>query len=427
MTNWLNQGFEHIWLPYAQMKIAPQPLPVVDAEGVTLTLEGGKKLIDGTSSWWSVCHGYKNPKLVKAIQEQAEQLSHVMFAGLANEPAYKLADSLTSFAPSGLNRVFFSDSGSTSVEVAMKMAVQYWINQGKKHKNKFVAFRFGYHGDTMGAMSLEDTENGMHAKFQDYMPKQFVVDIPSGEYSFAEFEELITDARVNNQLAGVIIEPLVQGAGGMKFHTPDILAEIYRVTKEHDLLFIADEVATGFYRTGLKFACQEAGFTPDIMCLGKALTGGMLTMGATLCKDEIYDAFLSESLDTALLHGPTYMGNPLASAAALASLELFKTEPRQTQVEAIELQMMNELQDLESFKCVEDVRVKGAIGVVELKNADWDLMFRLREWFIKQGVWLRPFGNIIYIMPSFTIEKDELQTLTQSVSNAVEAIDKGAI
>lgn len=410
---WHKEGLQHIWFPYTQMQTAPDTLPVVSAKGAILTLEDGGKLIDGIASWWSVCHGYQHPHIVKAITEQANKLSHVMFAGLAHEQAYRLASRLAKIAPQGLNRVFFSDSGSTAVEVAMKMALQYWYNQGNRKRSKFICFRNSYHGDTMGAMSMADPDDGMHSAFMHAVPKQYVIDLPYDEYGFEEFEYLVNDIAAT--AAGVMIEPLVQGAGGMRFHTADILAEIHRITKKYELLFIADEVATGFGRTGNMFACEEAGISPDIMCIGKGLTGGHIGLAATLATNQVFEAFLSDKLEHALMHGPTYMGNPIACAAANASLDLFEKEPRMQQVEAIEDQLREELELCRKLSGVLDVRVKGAIGVVELDNPGWDTMFALRQEAIKHGVWLRPFGNIMYVMPAFTITEKELTKLTQTI------------
>lgn len=415
--DWMQQGWDHIWQPYTQMQTAAPPLPVIGAEGVYLHLEDGRKLIDGISSWWSTCHGHRHPHIIKAIQEQAATLPHVMFAGLAHEQAYKLAARLAAITPAGLERVFFADSGSTSVEVAMKMAVQYWHNQDDWKRQKFICFKHGYHGDTMGCMSLCDPESGMHKSFNNYMPRQFTMDIPHDEYGFSEFEELV-DA-IHKQAAGVIIEPLAQGAGGMRFHSPDVLAELYRIVKKYDLLFIADEIATGFGRTGMMFACEEAGITPDIMCMGKALTGGTISLAATIATEKVFNAFLSEDPSHAFMHGPTYMANPLACAAANASLDLFESEPRLTQVEHIELQLHDELSPLKQIDNVIDVRVKGAIGVVELAADAYDII-KLRTYFAEHGVWLRPFRNILYIMPSFTISEKELHEITDTVTEALE-------
>lgn len=413
IPEWEKQGLEHIWLPYTQMKTAPQPLPVVATEGCRIRLADGRELIDGIASWWSACHGYNHPHILEQMAKQLHTMPHVMFAGLAHEPAYRLAERLVKMGPEGMRRVFFSDSGSTAVEVALKMAIQYWKNKGERNKSKFLSFHNSYHGDTMGAMSLSDVEHGMHKVFSSHVPKQYIVDIPFDEYGFSELSELM--AGVKGHIAGMVIEPLVQGAGGMKFHSPDILAELHRLCKAHDILFIADEIATGFGRTGLMFACDEAGIAPDIACVGKALTGGVIGLAATLTTEEIFSAFLSDKLETALMHGPTYMANPLACAAANASLDLFEAEPRLQQVERIEAQLREELEPCRKLSRVVDVRVKGAIGVVQLEGAKREDILAFRQAFIEEGVWLRPFDDVVYLMPPFTITQEELTKITQAV------------
>ena len=410
---WETAGFNHIWLPYTQMQTAPLPLPVISANGVRLALADGRELIDGIASWWCACHGYQHPHLVKQISNQLDTLSHVMFAGLAHEQAYTLAHRLVSITPNGLSRVFFSDSGSIAVEVAMKMAAQFWANRQAPDKHKFICFRNGYHGDTMGGMSLADPEQGMHRTLNHYMLKQYVFDIPSNTTDLAALAASLE--AIKETVAGLVIEPLVQAAGGMKFHSPTILAEVHRLCKEHRILFIADEIATGFGRTGSMFACEEAGITPDIMCLGKALTGGMIGLAATLATEEVFEAFLSDRLETALMHGPTFMANPLACAAANASLDLFEEESRIVQIQAIETQLREELKPCHKLENVADVRVKGAIGVVQLSNASGEYILALRQRFIEEGVWIRPFSDIVYIMPAFTISTAELTRLTDAV------------
>lgn len=411
IPDWLSTGWPHIWLPYTQMQDATLPLPVIGADGCRLHLADGRSLVDGTSSWWSVCHGYQHPHLVEAIQKQAGQLSHVMFGGLAHEPAYTLANRLA--ALTGLPRVFFSDSGSTAVEVALKMALQYWRNKGNHKKTKFISFEHGYHGDTMGAMSVSSRE-GMHQAFDSLTHKHYSLPIPNDEYSFAEFEELV--AAIAPTAAALIIEPLVQGAGGLLFHSADVLAEIRRVCREHEILFIADEIMTGFYRTGSRFACDEAGITPDILCLGKALTGGHIGLAATLASDTIFEAFLSDSPDTAFMHGPTYMANPIACAAANASLDLFEREDYADKTEAIEQQLHRELAACSDL--ARDIRVKGAIGVVEIDASPEDIR-TLRTLFVNHDVWLRPFGSVVYIMPPLTITPDELSILTRAARDGL--------
>jgi adenosylmethionine-8-amino-7-oxononanoate aminotransferase len=398
------------------MHTAPDPLPVVRTEGTRIHLADGRVLLDGIASWWTACHGYNHPHLVRAVQEQAETLPHIMFAGLTHEPAERLARRLVALAPPGLTRVFFSDSGSTSVEVALKIAAQSYANQGHTAKKKFLSFENGYHGDTMGCMSVCDPVDSMHASFNHFMPRQFSVSLPTDEYGFAEFAELLEG--IHHQLAGVIIEPLVQAAGGMRFHSPDVLAELYAICKRYDLLFIADEVATGFGRTGSLFACQEAGITPDILCIGKALTGGMMTLAATLTTEAVFNAFLSDDPTKALMHGPTYMANPLACAAANASLDLFETDARLAQVERIETTLHSLLQPLRRLPGIREVRVKGAIGVVEWQEGAFDAR-SLRPKLVEQGVWLRPFGKVLYIMPAFTITDAELERLVGAMERVL--------
>ncbi len=413
--DWYNLGKDSIWYPYTQMKTAPEPIKVVGADGCRIKLADGSELIDGISSWWSACHGYNHPHIIKAIEKQLKTLPHFMFAGAAHEPAYILANRLVGLT--GLDRVFFTDSGSTAVETAMKMSVQYWRNKGDKKRNKFISFNNGYHGDTMGCMSLCDPDNGMHKFFNEYMPKQFCWRVPIDEYDFAEFDNLLEG--IGKTVAGVIIEPLVQGAGGFKFHSPDVLAEIHRITKKHGILFIADEIMTGFGRLGSMFACDEAAIAPDIMCVGKGLTGGVMTLAAVCVKNEVFEAFLGDDLKMSLMSGPTFMANPLACAAANASLDLFESEPRLQQVERIEKHLYNELGKLRGMDKVTDVRVQGALGVVQL-DTNWDEIFKMRAEFIKLGVWVRPFADCVYLMPPFTISEEELFKLTNAIEKVIK-------
>jgi len=409
------EDIRHLWLPYTQMKTAAPPLQVMGAEGCRITLTDGRELVDGIASWWTSCHGYRNKHIEQAVSAQLKTMPHMMLGGLVHEPAITLAKRLAAIAPHGLSRVFFSDSGSVAVEVALKMALQYCQNKRQPSRNRFLCFRHGYHGDTTGAMSVSDPD-AMHKAFRSYATKQFVLDIPSDEYGFGELDALLEG--VHKSIAALIIEPLVQGAGGMKFYSSDVLAELYRIAKKHDLLFIADEVATGFGRTGSMFASNEAGIAPDIMCIGKALTGGTMTLAATLATPEVFEAFLGDEQELAFMHGPTYMANPLACAAANASLDLFENEPRLRQVELIEMQMQRELAVCEGMKGVVDVRVKGAIGVVQIDPAFMDRP-KLRQRFLEEGVWLRPIEDVIYIMPAFTITPEELTRLTAAVVKVV--------
>ena len=404
-----SSDLSHIWLPYSQMKTAIPSLQVTATQGSRITLADGRELVDGIASWWTACHGYNHPHILQAIATQLQTFPHVMFGGLVHEPALTLAERLSKLT--GLSRVFFSDSGSVAVEVALKLALQYWRNSGKPLKDRFVCFTNGYHGDTLGAMSVSDPEHSLHKAFRNSVIKQYVVDIPSDEYGFAEFDSLL--AAEHGHIAGLIIEPLVQGAGGMKFHSPDVLAELYRIAKKHNILFIADEIATGFGRTGSMFACEQAGISPDIMCIGKALTGGAITLGATCAQDAVFEAFYSDDPEHAFMHGPTFMANPLACAAANASLDLFEREPRLKQVETIEAQLIEQLEPCRKLPHVIDVRIKGAIGVVQME-AGFDVS-ALRPKFVGQGVWIRPFGDIVYVMPALTINSEDLAKLTKSI------------
>ena len=412
---WFAQGWPHIWLPYAQMQTVSPPLPVVGAAGSRLQLADGRELVDGISSWWSTCHGYQHPHIVQAIQQQAGTLSHVMFAGLAHAQPYQLAQRLCTFTRMGMERVFFAESGSVAVEIAMKMALQYWRNKGEPKRTKFIYFTHGYHGDTMGAMGVS-SDSDFKGAFSSLTLKNYQLDIPHDEYSFAEFADTV--AAIRGQVAALIMEPLVQGAGGMKFHSADILSEIRRVCREQEILFIADEIATGFGRTGNLFACHEAAIEPDILCLGKALTGGHMPLAATLAKAHVFDAFLGDSYERALMHGPTYMAHAIGCAAANASLDLFEREPRLAQAEALEQKLWDGLKHLQGRSGVRDVRVKGAIGVIEMECSRDDVL-RMRADALTYGVWLRPFGNILYVTPPLTITDTDLALLLQAMDRLV--------
>ncbi|HEV2676299.1 MAG TPA: adenosylmethionine--8-amino-7-oxononanoate transaminase [Aliidongia sp.] len=400
-----------LWRPYTQMKLAAPPPQVRATDGVRLELEDGTRLIDGISSWWTACHGYNHLHIREAVADQLGRMPHVMFGGLSHEPAERLARRLAKLLPGDLDHVFFTDSGSVAVEVAMKMAMQYWLNRGTKGRHRFVAFRDGYHGDTMGAMSVTDPDGGMHARFSGYLPAQFVADLPTDLDRIASLESLL--ARHRDEIAGVIVEPLVQGAGGMKFHDGDTLRRIANAAARHGHLLIADEIMTGFGRTGRMFACEEADIVPDIICLSKALTGGTIALAATVARTHVFDAFWSDDPGAALMHGPTFMANPLACAAANASIDLFEREPRLAQVRTIEAALAQSLEPARALPGVVDVRVQGAIGVIQLtqlKDAGW-----LRRRFIELGVWSRPFGDILYLAPPFVITPDDLQILTDAM------------
>jgi adenosylmethionine-8-amino-7-oxononanoate aminotransferase len=411
-------GLDHVWLPYAQMKTAAAPLPVVRTQGSRIMLADGRELIDGVASWWTACHGYNQPHIRQAVERQLAQMPHVMFGGLAHEPALTLARRLTVLMPGDLARVFFSDSGSVAVEVAMKMAVQYWINRGVKGRSQFVAFKGGYHGDTTGAMAVSDTDDGMHALFAGLLPKNFIVDLPDNEERTAALEKLLGERASN--IAGIIVEPLVQGAGGMKFHDAKTLKTLRRLADKYDLLLIFDEIFTGFGRTGTMFACEQAGVTPDIITLSKALTGGTLGLAATIATKKVFDAFWSDDPKKALMHGPSYMANALACAAANASLDLFEREPRLQQVATLSSALLQGLTPCRNLPGVKDVRVKGAISVVEMERMS--NLDALRARFVEEGVFVRPFGNTIYLTPAFTIPADELATLTGAIVKIVREL-----
>ena len=411
MSDWLTRGLDHIWLPYTQMQTAPAPLPVVAAQGARIRLADGRELIDGISSWWTACHGYNHPHIRDAVERQFATLPHVMFAGLVHEPALRLAARLAALLPGDLERVFFTESGSVAVEVALKMAIQYWRNQGRPEKQRIVHFRHAYHGDTFATMALCDPEEGMHTLFAGTMPDQIMAELPIDAALRRAFDLLLETH--GERLAAVIVEPLVQGAGGMRMHDAETLAFIAAACRRHDVLLIADEIMTGFGRTGRMFASEEAGVVPDIICLSKALTGGTLPLAATVARRHVFAAFLSDDPAAALMHGPTYMANALACAAANASLDLFESEPRLDQVAAIECALQEQLAPCRELAGVADVRVKGAIGAVEL-GGPVDL-HGLRRRFAELGVWLRPFGKVVYLMPPFIVTPDELAILTAAV------------
>jgi adenosylmethionine-8-amino-7-oxononanoate aminotransferase len=416
MPEWYETGMRHIWLPYAQMKTASLPQPVARTYDSRIVLADGRELIDGIASWWTACHGYNHPRIRAAVERQLAHMPHVMFGGLVHEQALRLAARLARLLPGDLARVFFSDSGSVAVEVAMKMAVQYWLNQGLRGRTRFVAFEGGYHGDTTGAMAVSDPGTGMHPLFAGLLPEHDVVDLPQDEESERALERLL--AREADRIAGLIVEPLVQGAGGMRFHDAQVLKRLRAIADRYDLLLIFDEIFTGFGRTGTMFACEAAGVVPDIITLSKALTGGTLPLAATVARARVFKAFWSDDPAHALMHGPTYMANALACAAANASLDLFEQEPRLDQVRAIEAALEEGLSPCRDLPGVVAVRVKGAIGVVELARIDG--LDALRQRFIEEGVFVRPFGRVVYLTPAFTIDPDDLAALTGAVCRLVK-------
>jgi adenosylmethionine-8-amino-7-oxononanoate aminotransferase len=413
---WYDLGLEHIWLPYAQMKTAPAPLPVVRTQGTRIYLEDGRELVDGIASWWTACHGYNHPHIREAVQRQLEVMPHVMFGGLVHEQALTLATRLADMLPGDLDRVFFTDSGSVSVEVAMKMAIQYWLNKGDKSRDTFVCFRGGYHGDTLGTMAVSDFETGIHRQFAGLLHRHIMAALPEDEESEAALRAVLEQQA--REMAAIIVEPSVQGAGGMRFHAPEVLLRLRRLADEFDLLLIFDEIFTGFGRTGAMFACEGAGVLPDIVTLSKALTGGTLPLAATVARRKIFDAFWSDDPLQALMHGPTYMGNALACAAANASLDLFADGARLANVARIEAALAEGLALCRDLPGVVDVRVRGAIGVVEIEKID-DLN-ALRSAFVARGAFIRPIASVIYLAPALTMVAEDVAFLTRVIVEVLQ-------
>jgi adenosylmethionine-8-amino-7-oxononanoate aminotransferase len=406
----------HIWHPYTSMT---DPLPTFDvesAEGVRIRLRDGRELIDGMASWWCAIHGYNVPELNQAARDQLDSMSHVMFGGLTHEPAERLARQLIDLTPASLQHVFFADSGSVAVEVAIKMAIQYWFARGDTDRGRLLTIRGGYHGDTFGAMAVCDPVTGMHERFRSVLPQHFFADRPACRFGERCSEQDIKDietllAEHHQQIAAVILEPIVQGAGGMWFYSADYLQQVAALCKRFDVLLIADEIATGFGRTGRMFACEHAGVEPDILCVGKALTGGYVSLAATLASERVAQGVSADG--GVLMHGPTFMGNPLAASIATRSIELLLASPWQQRIHAIESQLHDELSQYKDHPEVSDVRVLGAIGVVETREpVDAEVAQRR---FVEAGVWIRPFGTRIYLMPPYTIDAEDLSALTAAI------------
>ncbi|HHC6692945.1 adenosylmethionine--8-amino-7-oxononanoate transaminase [Vibrio parahaemolyticus] len=414
----------HIWHPYTSTLTPLTCYPVASANGVHIKLEDGAELVDGMSSWWSTIHGYNHPHLNQAAHQQIDQVSHVMFGGITHQPAISLCKKLLSLAPNNLEHVFLADSGSVAVEVSLKMALQYWHAKGER-RPKFLTLRHGYHGDTFAAMSVTDPDNSMHSLYKGFLPEHIFAQSPTCGYwdewkpeDLADFEHKIDSH--HQELAAVILEPIVQGAGGMRIYHPEFLKGVRRLCDKYDLLLIADEIATGFGRTGKLFACEHADMQPDILCVGKALTGGYMTLSATLASKHVADTVCGGDAGC-FMHGPTFMGNPLACAVATASLELIEQGDWQQQTQQIEMLFSELLPKLEEYDLVKNTRWLGAIGVVETHRPV--NMETIQALFVEHGVWIRPFGKLIYMMPPFISKPEDIEKLINAIDAALQRKD----
>jgi len=412
----------HIWHPYSAMNSDLPVYEIESADGVRLKLKDGQELIDGMSSWWCMIHGYNHPEMNSALEQQIKKMSHVMFGGLTHQPAIELTKQLINITPAPLEKVFYSDSGSVAVEVAMKMAIQYWHAKSKPNKQKFISLRSAYHGDTFAAMSVSDPETGMHSLFKNVLIKQIFVKQPTSRFGetcnkndITELEETLKQH--SDEVAALILEPIVQGAGGMWFYSADYLKKAKILCEKYNVLFILDEIATGFGRTGKLFACEHANISPDIMCIGKALTGGYLTLAATLTTNKIANT-IDSGEPGVFMHGPTFMANPLACTAASTSIKLLLESDWQENIQRIQHQLEEELKICHTFEHVQEVRVLGAIGVIEMKQpVD---MKTITKAFVEAGVWVRPFGKLVYLMPPFIINSDDLRLLTTALVTVIK-------